>query len=43
MDVTGEAWINPSWRTHVMAMSPDAEAHLKNPIWNAIQGAGGNT
>ena len=38
MNVNGEAWINPSWRTHVMAMSPDAEAHLKTPSGTPYQG-----
>ena len=38
MDVTGESWVNPSWRTHVMAMSPDAEAHLKTPSGTPYKG-----
>mgnify|MGYP005738795205 CR=1 FL=1 len=38
MDVAGEAWISEVWRTHVMAMSPDAEAHLKTPSGTPYKG-----
>ena len=38
MDVTGEAWISDVWRTHVMAMSPDAEVHLKTPSGTPYRG-----
>ena len=31
MDTSGEAWIQPQWREHDMAMSPAAEAQLKTP------------
>lgn len=38
MDVTGEGWIREVWRTHVMAMSPEAEAHLKTPSGTPYKG-----
>ena len=38
MDPTGASWINDAWRTHVMAMSPAAEAHLKTPSGTPYKG-----
>ena len=38
MDVTGQAWISDAWRTHVMAMSPAAETHLKTPSGTPYKG-----
>ncbi|MGB2507080.1 MAG: pantetheine-phosphate adenylyltransferase [Candidatus Poseidoniaceae archaeon] len=38
MDVTGQAWISDAWRTHVMAMSPAAETHLKTPSGTPYRG-----
>lgn len=38
MDPTGASWINDAWRTHVMAMSPAAESHLKTPSGTPYKG-----